>query len=108
MGQVAIALTASVGLFMAVLSALVAYKMLTGEINTVGLLSDKQTHEFSPARLQLLIATLFAGGYWFLKVLEPGTTQVPDVPQDLLLLFGGSHTLYLGSKSLPLLLRQLQ
>jgi hypothetical protein len=101
-------LTIEAAVFVAALVLLVSYRLVTGEINTIGLLSDKWTREFSPARLQLLVATVLAAGYWFLKVLNPAAgNQLPDVPQDLLLLLGGSHTLYLGSKSLPLLLRQL-
>jgi hypothetical protein len=101
-------LTIEAVVFVAALVLLVSYRLITGEINSIALLSDKGTREFSPARLQLLVATVLAAGYWFLKVLSSAAgNQLPDVPQDLVLLLGGSHTLYLGSKSLPLLPRQL-
>jgi hypothetical protein len=92
-------MSAESGVFLAALVLLVGYKAVTGEINTVGLVSDKATRELSPSRVQLLGATLFGAGYWLLQVLDASTgQQLPEVPRDLLLLLGGSHALYLGTK----------
>jgi hypothetical protein len=82
------------------LAIIVAYKLLTGGINMVGLLSSKSTDrrgEFSPARLQMLVATIVGAATWGLGFASSG--QIPEPPRDLLLLLAGSHALYLGSKS---------
>jgi hypothetical protein len=101
-------LTVEAAIFLFVLVGLVSYKLLTGEINNVGLLSDKTTQQMSPARVQLLMTTLLGVGYFCLSLFDPKNAgKLPDVPQEFLLLLGGSHSLYLGSKSLPLLLQTL-
>jgi hypothetical protein len=92
-----------VGVFLAAFVLLVGYRLLTGQINTRRLLADKDTREFSLARLQMLVVTILGAGYWFIWVLDPRNGNVmPEIPQDLLLLLAGSHSLYLAAKSLPL------
>jgi len=44
--------------WLAAVAALIAYRLLTGGINTRGLLTDGTTGRLSPERLQLLLATL--------------------------------------------------
>ena len=91
------------------LALVVAYKMLTGGINMKGLLDDKkdkQTAGFSPARVQLLILTLFGAGYYLLLTVKDGyPTEFPEVPQELLALVGGGNLVYLGAKARSMLFR---
>jgi hypothetical protein len=89
---------------------IVGYQLLTGRINTDGLLSEKGTKgNFSPGRLQLLIFTIGVAFYYFLKVLEqpaPTTLEektLPELPTEFLLILGGSNLFYLGSKLAPLI-----
>jgi len=83
------------------LAAIVAYQILTGKINTRGLLNDEHG-VFSPGRLQLLLVTLAGASYVFSQVLESITLGAPGFPtldpKWLLALFG-SHAIYLGGKS---------
>ena len=91
------------------LALIVGYQMLTGKINTTGLLhdkKDKQTTGFSPARVQLLILTLFGAGYYLLLTVKDGyPTEFPEVPQELLALVGGGNLVYLGAKARSMLFR---
>ena len=103
------------------LAALVGYQMLTGQINTAGLLRDKGnnlaaqagepgTGELSPGRIQLLLLTLFgAASYLSLvaKSVAADENALPAVPEELLLLFGGSHLVYLGGKTRSMLFPDL-
>ena len=78
-----------------VLGLLIVFKMATGEIRLSGLLSDKKTGAISPARVQSLILTLAMAG-----VLSTGFDALADIGSELpAILFGGSQTLYLFSKS---------
>jgi len=88
------------------LALIVAYRLLTGRIKTTGLLQDKITHEFSPGRLQMLIATTLVAIYLVVEVLE--TQKFPQLPQEFLMALGGSHVLYLGGKSYGVLARKLE
>ena len=90
---------------LASLAAIVGYRLLTGRINTKGLLTDKVTHEFSPGRLQMLIATALVAIYFIVQVLE--TEKMPQLPQEFLLALGGSHLLYLGGKTYSVLANKL-
>ena len=98
-----------VWLMLSGLALVVAYKMLTGGINMKGLLNDKkdkQTAGFSPARVQLLIMTLFGAGYYLLLTVKDGyPTEFPEVPQELLALVGGGNLVYLGAKARSMLFR---
>jgi hypothetical protein len=89
---------------------IVGYQLLTGRINTEGLLYEKgEKSQFSPGRLQLLIFTIGVAFYYFLKVLEqpaPTTLEektLPELPKEFLLILGGSNLFYLGSKLAPLI-----
>jgi hypothetical protein len=85
--------------FLICAAAIVGWKLLTGEINTRGLFDTKSGSGNSPARMQMLLATL-AGAGWYLGLVISNTdpTRLPDVPDALLLLLGGSHLTYLGAK----------
>lgn len=86
------------------LAAIVAFQILTGKINTKGLLSD-ENGVFSPGRLQLLLVTLACASYVVSQVMESITQGAPAFPtldpKWLLALFG-SHAIYLGGKSYSL------
>jgi hypothetical protein len=94
------------------LIAIVAFRLLTGAINTGGLLFDKtvgkageQLGSFSPSRLQLLMLTLAVASYYLFQIvnqLHCGQPGFPDIPQKYLLMLGGSHSLYLGGKTYSL------
>ena len=94
----------SVALLAAIILS-VAYRLLTGSINTTGLLQTKNpAGGISPARVQLLMLTGSVALYYLLLVLQTLKTQsqplkLPELPSELLFVLGGSHTLYLGSKS---------
>ena len=87
------------------LLAIVGYRLLIGRINTKGLLMDKVTHEFSPGRLQMLIATAVVAIYFIAQVLEK--EKMPELPQKFMLALGGSHLLYLGGKTYSVLADKL-
>ena|SRR5258708_1233562 len=104
-----------IGFFLAALIAVVAYQILTGRINTRGLLSEKTktgVGGISPARVQLLLFTLAFAFYVFSQVTKSIATgkpgQFPTIDVKWLLILGGSHSIYLGAKGLPLLLSQLK
>lgn len=86
-------------LFLSALLAIVIFKLLAGQINTRGLLEDKETGNFSPGRLQLLIVTLGGASFYFFEIVSVADTgTLPTVPEELLLIAGGSNVAYLGGK----------
>ncbi len=91
-------ITWEVGFFLLALFAIVAVQILTGQISTKGLLMKKEAdRSFSPERVQLLLATLAAAFAYLAQVLKD-PTHFPQVSQNWLLLFGGSHAFYLGRR----------
>jgi hypothetical protein len=80
--------------------AVIAIRIVTGGIRTRGLLDGTTpagVRFASTGRTQLLIATLLAAGTCVAQSLnDPG--KFPEIPRNGLMLFGGSHLLYLGSK----------
>ena len=56
---------AEILVFLICAAAIVGWKLLTGEINTSGLFDTKSGSGNSPARMQMLLATL-AGAGWYL------------------------------------------
>ena len=82
------------------LALVVGFQILTGKINVQGLLNDKSSDGgFSPGRLQLLVFTIGgAVSYLFLVLDNPKLGQFPDVPNELLLVLGGSNLFYLAGK----------
>jgi len=87
-------------IFLFALLAIIALRILTGDIRTKGLIEGR-TSQGSPfvsaGRVQLLIATLAAALAYLTQVMQ-NQQRFPDVPREWLLLFGGSQVLYLGSK----------
>lgn len=94
-----------IGLFLGGLAAIVFYQMLTGRINTKGLLHEKNGKgKLSWGRVQLLLFTaIFAFVYLFQVLDHP--MQFPEIPQEWLLLLGGSNLAYLGEKTYNLMVR---
>jgi hypothetical protein len=87
----------------------VAYKMLIGKINFKGLLDDKVTGGTSPGRVQLLVLTLTGAGYYLLLAAEQADSgSLPTVPEEVLLLVGGSNLVYLGAKARSHLFRLIE
>ena len=81
------------------LLALVTFRILTGAIHTHGLFNDKSTGEFSPERVQLMVFTLVAAGYFLTGFGEMRETHRLAVDsKEVILLFGGSHGVYLFRK----------
>lgn len=92
-------LRVSLLLFISGLAGTVAILMLFGRIRIAGVLRDKRTGVFSPARLQSTVVTLAtAGTYLGLSITHDG--GLPDPPGELIGALGGSHALYLGAKVL--------
>src|SRR5438270_12046657 len=101
-----------IGVLLAALTAVVVYQIITGRINTRGLLSEKTkdgVQGISPARVQLLLFTLAFAGYVLSQVTysianaasgQPG--QFPTIDVKWLLILGGSHSMYLGGKGLSM------
>jgi hypothetical protein len=96
--------------FLFILTGIIAVRLLTGSINTTGLLRSKspqRDESISPARVQLLIFTLATAGSYLTQILKlRGTLQLPDVPQNTLIALGGSNGLYLGTKAYAFLSRR--
>ena len=84
---------------------LIGYMILTGKIKTAGLLRTKDDKGgISPARIQLLVLTLTGAFYYLMQVMDnPSPNQLPDMPQQLLLVLGGSNLFYAGSKAYSLM-----
>jgi len=107
--------------FLIALAAIVAGRLLTGQINTKNLLHGRindtgqafrdehgnisrkasDTRYFSPERVQLLLLTLGAAFYYLTLVFNnatPGT--LPPVPDSWTETLAGSNVLYLGGKAI--------
>jgi hypothetical protein len=92
-------LSCEVWCLLGALFLLIGYRILTGKIKLNGLLSAKHRDGgLSPARIQLLVLTLTGAFYYVMKVID-NPTELPAVPQSLLLALGGSNLFYAGSKA---------
>lgn len=84
--------------FLSALAMTVAYMILVRKINLHGLLHG-QNKNFSPGRVQALVATLIAGGgYLMILSTHNDPSLLPPIPIEFLAVFGGSHSLYLAEK----------
>ena len=83
----------------------VIYKILTGKINTNGLLFDKnntENQQISPGRIQLLLFTFMGALFYFMQVMA-NPDILPEIPSEYLYILFGSNAIYLGGKSTSLL-----
>jgi hypothetical protein len=72
------------------------WKMLSGEINTSGLLLSSRTGRLKLHRLQLLVVTLAFAFFYLLSAWQHrGATSLPDIPKVVLLLLLGSQGTFL-------------
>jgi len=96
--------------FLCALAAIIAYRLLTGQINTNYLLWGTQkdgTKYFSPERVQLLLFTLGTAMFYLNNVLQNRTSGVlPDVSNQNLAMLGGSHAIYLVGKAYMMLFKK--
>jgi hypothetical protein len=88
--------------FLVVLFAIVFMQILTGGLRTRGLIEGSAARGrpfISAGRVQLLIVTMVAAVNYLTQVWH-NPNKLPEIPQNWLLLFGGSQVLYLGNKLL--------
>jgi hypothetical protein len=103
--------------FLGGLAAIIAYRLLTGGINTKYLLYSKGKggkRSLSPERVQLLLFTLGTAMAYLLEVTnqiertKPGEAlSLPDIPVKTLALLAGSHGIYLGGKAYSMLFKRI-
>jgi hypothetical protein len=83
-------------IWLAALTAVIAYRFLTGGLSLNGLFSMDGVR-FSPERLQLFIVTLLMAVGYAEESLR--TMQMAPISNELLALFAASHGAYLGGKT---------
>ncbi len=92
-------------LFLGGLFFLIAFRLVSGAINSRGLLYDKSLGGLSPARVQLLFLSLSGAFYYLMSVIElvqsgpGGPLSLPAPSNELLALVVGSNTVYLTAKA---------
>ncbi len=92
--------------FLCLLGAILAYRMLTGQINLGGLFLRKgggNSNSVSPERIQLLLATLAMSANYVTSVVNTANGRMPDVSPEWLYLMGGSSGIYVVGKALTML-----
>ena len=110
METIALTLQIEIAVLVIGLAVILTVHGLSGAIITKGLLDDKvggASSGFSPARLQLLASTAVVACYYVGLVVTSPTGELPTLPNEMLLILGGSHTFYLGSKTAALILETL-
>lgn len=93
-------------LWLGALALAVLYRLLNGEINTRGLLAHDDAGiaggETTPERLQYMAVILGAAAVYAYQAIDMQhggpIKSLPEVPQNLLMIFGGSNVLYLSGK----------
>src|ERR1700722_11002638 len=85
--------------FVYALAPLVAYRLLTSQINARGLLLDKAgSGSVRPERVQLMIATTVVAGKFLADSFGSKTLALPTIDHDWLYLLGGSSGIYILRK----------
>jgi hypothetical protein len=103
--------------FLGGLAAIIAYRMLTGGINTKYLLYGTQkdgTKYLSAERVQLLLFTLWTAIAYLLQVADlikqaaktGEAVGLPHISTQTLALLGGSHAIYLVGKAYTMLFKK--
>lgn len=99
MGTLVSIARAEILLVCGLLFGVVVFKLLTGQVNTGGLLRDKFTGELSPGRAQLLAFTVTLAGLMLLQIGElPAEGKIIAPSGHLVLVYAGSHVAYLLGK----------
>ena len=82
------------------LAAIVAYRMITQQINVTGLLMDKTGGRIiSPGRIQMLMASIGMAAYYLMLVFESKDKgRLPELPNEYLAAFGASQSIFLLGK----------
>lgn len=89
------AISLELTVFLYAMAAAVFSQLLTGGIRTSGLLARKDgSGALSSTRVQLLITTIAAAGYYLSKVAANTSNTMPDIDPQWLYGFGGSAGLY--------------
>ncbi|MGH6871330.1 MAG: hypothetical protein ACREHE_07480 [Rhizomicrobium sp.] len=84
----------------------VAYRLLNGDMIVTGMLAHDgaggRSGETTPERMQLMAVMLGAAFAYIWQAVDAfhggHIKSLPEVPQNLLLIFGGSNVLYLSGK----------
>jgi hypothetical protein len=95
--------------WLAAMALVVGWRCLDGGINLTGILAhdvkDQNDQRPAPERVQLLVSFVFALVAYARLTLAatqghdaPLPTRLPDAPNELVLLFAGSHSIYLIGK----------
>lgn len=89
----------------------ILFNIFNGKISLAGLLETKGptgSASFSPARLQMLIATtVVAGQYLHAVTVNPLRDSLPALPPAAVAVLGGSHVVYLGGKAIEAYIQPL-
>jgi hypothetical protein len=96
-------------IWLALLAVVVGMRCMRGDINLAGLLAhdtaDLGDARPAPERVQLLVAFVFALVAYARLTLHatqgadaPLPTQLPEAPTELVMLLGGSQSIYLAGK----------
>jgi hypothetical protein len=86
----------------------IVWKLLTGGIRLNQLLSGDRSNGdtyFSWGRAQFLAVSLFVAGQYLLRVTQD-PSKLPDIPNGVLALLGGSAAVYAGEKAQAMLFDQ--
>lgn len=80
----------------------VFYKLLSGGVNTRGMLLDKETGKPDSGRMQLLLLTFGAALTYAMQIsgaLGAATPAMPAPSESVLWIVGASNGIYLGNKA---------
>lgn len=86
-------------LFISGIAIAVFWKLVTGTITMRGLLTDEISGQFSPARLQLMLAALLGAGFYAGELGQITGPAWPEPSAELLAIIGVSNLIHLGAKS---------
>ena len=95
--------------WLAAMALVVGWRCINGSINVAGMLADNSKAQAdqrpAPDRVQLLVSFIFAVVAYARLALASTQghdaalpTQLPEAPNELVMLFAGSHSIYLIGK----------
>ena len=86
--------------FLFALGVVVAYQLLTRQINLQGVFQRKDgSRQTSPERIQLLLSTVAAASHYLTQVAQAPPGTMPDIDNNWLYLMGGSSGIYVFHKA---------